>query len=248
MTPTSSPLILVEGRHGRFLTFRGDRGVSLSLQLLGEYSEDELGMIAMVLSILRRNNPRQEIVEAGAYIGDMTIPLSRLVHHIHAFEPQQLVREVLEENLRLNHITNVTVYPYALGEKEGMVYINPADCPDSPGSRVAKPSPSGGEEGVRMITLDSLNLSPSFIKADVEGMEVSLLRGAGETLTRSHPILFMERDTVPTSPSITSYIRSLNYTAYDTAFYMWRNDNFKGCTDTTHFGTTASFMVLGTPQ
>jgi FkbM family methyltransferase len=44
-----------------------------------------------------------------------------------------------------------------------------------------------------MLPLDELELSPAAIKIDVEGSELSVLRGLSATLERSHPVLLIER-------------------------------------------------------
>jgi FkbM family methyltransferase len=49
-----------------------------------------------------------------------------------------------------------------------------------------------GELEIPAITVDSLRLSPSFIKIDVEGHEREVLEGAKETLLRSRPALLVE--------------------------------------------------------
>jgi FkbM family methyltransferase len=44
-----------------------------------------------------------------------------------------------------------------------------------------------------VLRLDDLALSPDFVKIDVEGAELRVLRGLSDTLERSHPILLIER-------------------------------------------------------
>jgi hypothetical protein len=44
---------------------------------------------------------------------------------------------------------------------------------------------------VALISIDSLGLSPDFIKYDVEGAEFEALEGAEETILRSHPTLLV---------------------------------------------------------
>lgn len=48
------------------------------------------------------------------------------------------------------------------------------------------------ELACRIIPLDSLGLDPFFVKIDVQGYELSVLKGGAETIRRSRPIILME--------------------------------------------------------
>jgi FkbM family methyltransferase len=238
---------IVETRHGRMKTIVGDKWVSKCLQDLGEYSEDEFQMMSTYLDLIKAYQPnrRVEIVEAGTYIGDLTVPLSRIVDKIYAFEPQPEIAELLRENLEMNGVTNVEVYELALADKSGTALMDPAQDPDSPGSKMI-----GAAQGieVRMARLDDLDLNPIFIKADVEGMEVPLLAGAQETIKRCSPILFMECDTIttPNMPTLNDVYAYFGYSQHKFIFPLYRPGNFNNLKENT-FGSTASFMLLGIP-
>jgi hypothetical protein len=49
------------------------------------------------------------------------------------------------------------------------------------------------EVAVDLRRIDDLELEPSFVKIDVEGAELGVLRGMRETIARSHPALMIER-------------------------------------------------------
>lgn len=49
------------------------------------------------------------------------------------------------------------------------------------------------EVTVDLRRLDELGLDPSFVKIDVEGAELGVLRGMRETIARRHPVLMVER-------------------------------------------------------
>lgn len=46
---------------------------------------------------------------------------------------------------------------------------------------------------VNLQRLDELNLSPAFVKIDVEGAELGVLKGLRETISRCWPVLMIER-------------------------------------------------------
>jgi FkbM family methyltransferase len=53
------------------------------------------------------------LLDIGAHVGSITIPAARKVKHVFAFE--SLFTDELRENVRLNGLTNVTIFPLALG-------------------------------------------------------------------------------------------------------------------------------------
>lgn len=48
------------------------------------------------------------------------------------------------------------------------------------------------EQACKIRRLDEFDLSPAFIKIDVQGHELDVLRGAAQTLERYHPLLMIE--------------------------------------------------------
>ena len=133
------------------------------------------------------------VVEAGANVGAHTLFLARKVGptgFVFAMEPQRIVFQTLCGNLALNSITNVAALHVAVGSAAGRIIVPRLDY--------ATANNFGGlglgryeqGEAVGVITIDSLGLDRChLIKADVEGMEEEVLRGAEQTIARCRPIL-----------------------------------------------------------
>ena len=69
-----------------------------------------------------------------------------------------------------------------------------------------------GNEKIR--TLDSFNLSNiSFIKIDVEGYELNLLKGAYETIKRDKPVIFIEK-TLTNNNDLINFLNDLEYDVF----------------------------------
>jgi FkbM family methyltransferase len=213
-------------RHGRFLFNRRDAYIGRSLDLYGEYSEEELEVLTMLV------RPDDVMVEAGANIGAHTVPLARRLGpkgRIFAFEPQRLVHQILCANLALNGIVNVVTQPVGLGEAAGRAVVPPIDLLAYYNFGGVALSREGAGEGVDVRTIDSLLLKRCrLIKLDVEGMERSVLLGAEATIRRLRPILYVENNPGPTAAPLIAYIASLGYRMWWHVAELWRADNFFG--------------------
>jgi FkbM family methyltransferase len=66
-------------------------------------------------------------------------------------------------------------------------------------------------EQTSVLRLDDLSLEPAFVKVDVQGFELQVLRGLESTVRKFRPILLVE---VNGSSDLLGYVRSLNYRPY----------------------------------
>ena len=125
-------------------------------------------------------------VDVGAHCGLWSMHLVKRFQRLYAFEPVAAHRECFERNVGAPH----TLFPWALGEREGRVAIRTA--PTSSGD-----SWVSGEGEIPMLRLDDVDPIGSetidFIKLDCEGYELFALRGAESTLKRCRPCVIVEQ-------------------------------------------------------
>jgi len=165
------------------------------------------------------------VLEAGANTGTETVLISRLVGDsgkVLAFEPVDHVVKKLNENLSLNRINNVSVMPLALGDvkRDISFYIYPQDHPNQGmGSKVLE---NAGLEkiNVHQTTIDVLyneNRLPrfDFLKMDVQGAELDILKGGKKTIVFYKPKIFLEAaENLSSLKAIYEFLKDINYTAF----------------------------------
>lgn len=148
----------------------------------------------------------QNLLDIGAHIGCITIPLARECKNVICFEPQRPIYDVLTENVIVNDLTNVSAYHLAVGHAHKKAHIS-TRVPDGVSSgKEVKYNDNykinfggiqlgiGGEE-VEMITLDSFELDPfSVMKVDVEGCEPLVFYGTQESIRENRPVIFYENN------------------------------------------------------
>jgi FkbM family methyltransferase len=144
-----------------------------------------------------------DVVDVGAHKGRHAIPLARLVGMkgtVHAFEPTPAIRKLLGENLAAAGINNTVVLPYALSDAPGNAEFNfVTNLPEESGLKKRhsyNAVPSGFEKiPVKVLRLDDAIPASArirFVKIDVEGGELDVLRGATRMLEASQPIVAFE--------------------------------------------------------
>lgn len=159
---------------------------------------------------------REIYVDAGAYVGDS---LERFVwtqygvfERAIAFEPGPRQFAALAKRTdRLNaewalDAGQIELVPAALGQSAGIEHAA------SQSGQMTSLAVGSGSEEIRIVTLDDHLAGDriSFLKADVEGMELPLLKGAARTIRRHRPKLAICVYHYPTDiPVISRYLQSL---------------------------------------
>jgi FkbM family methyltransferase len=138
------------------------------------------------------SEPGDIAVDAGANCGAHTITMLSAGAHVHAFEPNPEMAAILEA---WGH-EHLTVHRAALSDRQGTATFYFAENAGYGSLRVRphQPVPVVGSCEVSVCRLDDFGLSPKLIKADVEGEEVGLLRGAWGTLAGARPLVLVELD------------------------------------------------------
>jgi len=172
--------------------------------------------------------PGMTVLDVGAHHGLHTLLSSKRVGlegRVIAFEPSPRERKRLERHLRLNSCKNVRVESFALGSREGESNLFLVGGAEDWCNSLRPPAVSGPTHPVRIEVrrLDDL-LAPlhvgrvDFIKLDVEGGELDVLRGASSLLQGSfRPVILAEVYDIRTAPwgyaarEIVQSLARLNY-------------------------------------
>lgn len=173
----------------------------------------EIEILELISSKYVFNN---SIIDCGANYGNHTIYLAKYTDcsQVFSFEPIPNIHKTLEENIIANNIVEkVTSYNAGVSRKEkdlklisfiddtqgafwfwykGEDFIHPADMGYGHLHRKSKP--------VQNLTVKSVALDSKiaefgkvdFVKIDVEGMEMEVLLGASEVISKNRPLLYVE--------------------------------------------------------
>lgn len=129
--------------------------------------------------------PGDVVIDAGAYIGDFSAVASAMGGDVHAFDPCPTYRSILNDVARMN---SFKTYPFALGEKSEFRDMNIYK-----GAGAEQIVDQGGNFQCEVGTIDRfrsvLGKPINFIKADIEGFERYMLKGAAKVLEEDQPKL-----------------------------------------------------------
>jgi len=160
-------------------------------------------------AITKLLRPEMTVYDVGAHAGFHALFCALRAHQTIAFEPHPGNRASIERQLNLNPLLNVTLVPYALSDNNG-----PGALAEPSNSSMAFVS-SDGEIPIELRTLDSLVAqgmpAPDLIKMDVEGHELSVLRGGAETIRAHHPIILCDRNDESTSKDVSDMLAEFSY-------------------------------------
>lgn len=129
-------------------------------------------------------------VDAGANVGFLSLQMAEAgFKKIYAFEPAQDCFKCLELNTK-NHKEKIYLYKVALGESLANIYIDLVPT-NNTGNRQINRQEKGDE--IQQLPLDELDLQDcNFLKLDVQGYELFVIKGARYTIEKFHPVILIE--------------------------------------------------------
>jgi FkbM family methyltransferase len=193
--PPSSHTFVARLPFGRRIEVRYREGIGLATLLEGQFEGAE---IESLCSYARRDSAA---IDVGANIGIYTVVLATAIGtggRVLAFEPAPENVGRLRRNLRMNGISNVDLFPLAVGTGSESVALYLSDDPACHStSAVAAERRAGRSLTVAASSLDMVwnevrRPQVSVVKIDVEGTEIGVLEGARELLAAWRPTLLVE--------------------------------------------------------
>jgi FkbM family methyltransferase len=166
-------------------------------------------------------NPGDTVIDVGAHIGSFSIKAAKETGPagtVVAVEPSSENFKLLERNIGMNGFSNVRLLNAAGGDHIGSDKLRISQRRGG-NSFFNQGFKEVDVEQVEIKTLDSVVESlklgrVDFLKIDVEGSELNVLKGANKLLTIQHPKIAME--THPFGPSQEELINYLGNFHYNT--------------------------------
>jgi FkbM family methyltransferase len=183
----------------------------------GEFENAELSFVRRFV------RPGMTVLDIGAHHGLYTLLSSRLAGptgRVFAFEPSPRERKALLRHVKLNGCKNVRVQALALGDADKKAELYVVDSAESGCNSLRPPAVTTATSpvSVQVVPLDGWLAEQGiervdFIKLDVEGGELDVLRGAVKLLERApRPVILAEVQDVRT--------RAWGYKARETIDYL----------------------------
>ena len=164
-----------------------DTCVGAVLLTKGEYEPFET-------QILLSKAQGKTVFDVGANIGYYTVQLGKVAKKVVGFEPDREIRELLEENLRINALGNMDIRSLALGAREGEIGFRVNRVHRGKSAITVRDE---YDYSVQVQTLDNFidqsGIQPDIIKVDIEGAEIDMLKGGKSFLSSAKDLqLFLE--------------------------------------------------------
>lgn len=231
-------------RYGRMMYLANDRYLGQALERYGEYSEAEVDLWRQLVQ------PNWIVADLGANIGTHTVAMARLVPQgfVLAAEPLLYLYYLLCGNLALNGLAHVKAVNAAIGAERGYIRTPLLDytVEENYGGLPLRDVQEVPGRRVPLIPLDELLPVVHLIKADVEGMEGEVLKGASRLIRECRPILYLEANPGPKQQPLLDQVHALGYRLWWHYAPHFNPANYRHSTVDMEPGVV-SFNVLGLP-
>jgi FkbM family methyltransferase len=199
-----------------------DRLVYLGLHRSGLMGKDEARLLRNLI------RPGMRIVDVGANVGLYSLLMARRTGDqgsVVAFEPEPNLFAILVANCTRNGAHNVTALSQALGAANGPAVFQRSAF-NSGDNRLGGHSSAHEPLEVKVVRFDDIQpeTSPDFIKIDVQGHELDVLRGMEGALARNHDVRVLfefcpsaSRAAGSSAEELLGFLRDRDFLLYETA-------------------------------
>jgi FkbM family methyltransferase len=243
---------LAQGRHGPMVYGRNDMFIGRSVDLYGEWAQAELDLLGVLLK------PGDVAIDVGANIGTHAVFFGQRVGtegRVYAFEPQGMLFRWLSDNVALNQLSNVVLFPMAVGRTPGTIGVPEVDYGRAGNfgglSLPTMQSATPRIDSVPVTTLDQLardHLAPTgrpckVLKIDVEGMELDVLEGGRALIESQRPFIYLENNDPARSKGVLSWLLARRYCLFWHFSPFFNPANFRGNPNNV-FGSVGDLNVI----
>ena len=166
------------------------------------------------------------IYDIGANIGNHTVYFANSAKHaqVFSFEPHPENFVVLTKNVLDNRLENrVRTFKMAAGSTQGIVYLNVKQNANL-GTASVVPTAEESSTDCQVSPIDALELPmPDFIKIDVEGFELQVLKGMENTLKKSENAIIWTEIDDDNANEVYDFMTQMGYSIAD--FSLEANNN-----------------------
>lgn len=203
---------------GKKMSVNADETIGKSIVHFGVYD------LVLTEALWRLVEPGMKVADIGANIGYFSQMLSQRVGpmgQVFSFEPHPQIFESLKNNV--SECGNVKLHPMALSSEPGtMSLFIPKNFDGNEGVATLEATSDAMEtKQVRVEVLDEVlkNQKIDIIKIDVEGHELSVLKGGAHTLVQVQHVLF--EDFNKSSSPVIAYLKTLGFAVFRLRKSFW---------------------------
>ena len=183
--------LTLETKNGTFVVDAADLEVGGKLRKKGEYGIEEINRIYNYIT------DKSSVLIVGAHIGSLAIPIAKKCSRLVAIEANPRNFNLLQKNIELNKITNLTAYNIAASEKSETIKFQMNTVNSGGSKRVPVNNhymytyDNPEVIDVEAHSLDNYLSDTSFdlVLIDIEGSEYFAMRGMKEILTNTKTLI-----------------------------------------------------------
>jgi FkbM family methyltransferase len=199
----------------------------------------ELDEMIMFIFYWQHREKYKKVLDIGANIGLHTILLAKCGYQVHSFEPEKNHHNIIQENLKLNNVSNVNTHNVAVSDKEGEAEFIVVKG-NTTGSHIAgsKANPYGDLETykVPLLAFDKLTDDVDFVKMDVEGHEKDIICGTNPNVFRNLDLMLSVHDE-DNARAVFEYFTKHNINIFSQKTNWGKVDRYEDMTITHHDGS-----------